>query len=75
MIAFQIPQYDQDPSDAMIDWLATCPCEWNGDDSGITMEVAPGVIQQGSPGDWVVQRTAGWGIVDAEVFKILWRAI
>ncbi len=55
VVKYQIPQHDQDPPEGMVDWLAECTQEWDGDESGINIMVF-GTQMSGGPGDWVVCR-------------------
>lgn len=58
---FQIPSHEQAPSEEMIEWLGQCAQEWEGDESGITID-----DQLGGPGDWVVEEKGVYFIVLAK---------
>ena len=60
---YQIPAHDDMPSDEMIDWLHSIKQEWNGDESGITVnqgrdEKGEEVWTIAAPGDWLIQDEA-----------------
>ena len=58
-VAYQIPKYDQDPSEEMIDFLAQNPLPWDGDECGINLSLPDGSEIVGIPGDWVVRAEDG----------------
>lgn len=58
--AYQVPAYEEEPSEEMIDWLNENPGSWEGDDCGIcfhTLSAAGDVVdtQIAEPGNWVVR--------------------
>lgn len=71
MTAYRVPHHDEAPSDEMIEWLHTCPHEWNGDESGIVIEVIEDHPYTASPGDWVVCSPSGWTVVSAKEMDTL----
>lgn len=67
--AFQIPDYDQDPPEGMVEWLHENPKEWEGDSSGILMD---GCFY--GCGDWMLRSEYGfsyWGM-SRETFERLY---
>ena len=73
LAAFQVPAYDQEPLDQMVEWLHAMPEEWDGDPSGINIHISENNCQLALPGDWIVQREDGkYRAVPAEFFDQLW---
>lgn len=64
--AYRIPQLGETPSDEMIAWLATCPVDWDGDDSGINIGG-----EVGGSGDWVYRRGDQWGVLTKSQAKLI----
>ena len=56
---YQIPQYDEDASEEMIEWLHENAEDWDGDPFGITLYHDDGSEEFGAPGDWVVRDENG----------------
>ena len=52
--AYRIPAYDEDPSDELIEFLHANPHEWEGSESGISLEHPHVGRQEAAPGDWIV---------------------
>ena len=52
MTRFTIPNYGEEPSTEMVDFLNENPLDWDGDDSGIALFDSDGeVASLGFPGD------------------------
>ena len=71
---YLIPAHGVMPSEEMIEWLHENPLDWDGDDGGITLEVAGKEDHElGSPGeDYVVRFEDGsYRIVKAADFDNL----
>lgn len=56
---YQIPQYNEAPSEEMIEWLSENIEDWDGDPSGITLIHNDNTEEFGAPGDWVVRDENG----------------
>jgi hypothetical protein len=64
MVAWMVPNHQDEPEEEMIEWLNTCPLDWDGDESGINIACgAGGDYVLASPGDWVVQHQGQWFVV------------
>ena len=66
LTAYRVPDRFTEPSERMIDWLATCPHEWDGDEEGISIhldEDADPVLA--TPGDWVCCAQGVWFVLSA----------
>lgn len=69
--AYQVPQHDEDPGDAMIDWLGSCPNDWDGDPFGISMDFGNDHPVLAAPGDWIVCAQDVWFILSNRDMCIL----
>lgn len=58
--AYQVPKYNEDPGEDMIEWLNTCPNDWSGDDSGISFDQGGDEFFLAAPGDWIVCAQDHW---------------
>lgn len=56
--AWRVPASGTEPDERMVDWVNTCPVDWDGDDSGVTI----GDVLA-APGDWVVEYRGQWFVV------------
>lgn len=53
MRLYQIPNHGEDPSPELVEYLSDLDQEWDGDDSGITIQLPSGAWVIGGPGDWI----------------------
>ena len=56
---FKIPDYDEDPSDEMVEFLHGNPEKWYGDECGIILIHNDGSEEEGVPGDSVFKDEDG----------------
>lgn len=72
---FQVPNFSEDPGDDMVEFMQECPHEWNGDECGISIEIA-NISYEATPGMWVCRfRNLSngmelWSVVDENVGKL-----
>lgn len=58
LTAWRVPHHSVDPSDQMVEWLNTCPIDWDGDESGVVIG-----DDLAAPGDWVVEHRGQWFVL------------
>lgn len=56
---YQIPDYTEEPSEEMIEFLNENPRDWDGDETGIVLYDENDVEIYGAPGDWVYKDENG----------------
>jgi len=61
-VIMQVPDYDEIPSEKWIEWINTCPIEWDGDPGGITLHREDGAVTA-EPGEYVVQDGDDWFVL------------
>ncbi len=77
--AFQIPANDTMPAEGMIEWLHLCGTNWDGDPSGINIELVYGSDEWelARPGDWIIEYSSPLGVeylvVNQERFDLIWQ--
>ena len=49
----RIPNYGEDPSEELVEWLSNLEQDWDGDDCGLNITLPDGTQSVGGPGDWV----------------------
>lgn len=53
MQVYRIPKIGEEPSEEMKEWLSNLEQDWDGDDSGLTIQLPSGAWVIGGPGDWI----------------------
>lgn len=76
IVAFRIPERGAVTTEASmvehetaVEWLQTCPMNWEGDEEGIVINVGNDYVVA-TPGNWVVQLVYGnqWVVVTSDAF-------
>lgn len=57
--AMQLPPVDEDPTQELVDFLHSMPCDWEGERHGeIVIHTLEGTMSAG-PGDWIIKGVKG----------------